>query len=340
MTIVNKESTGEDRLNPMTHLKIWDLARWAFSGLLVGTANLIPGVSGGTMILAMGLYQEFIDAVADMTALRFSRRRIVFLGVVGLCAVVAIKGLAGVILVLLFRYDAAMYALFIGLTLGGAPALWKLIRPLSIGPALAMALGVSLMAAMSLFQRTTALPQHFTMDFVSGILAAITMVLPGVSGSYVLLIMGQYDRIVGSVRDLDFSIIVPVGIGAAIGVVGLSNLLKLLILRFQRPTIGFLLGLMLGSVLGLWPFGREPSLGSLSNFSIEDIRNVAQQKGVTLDAEPNRDLLIEQFESRWAARDRTGDYAARVVASAAFLSILGFWVTFALSRFERGTGIE
>ena len=99
--------------------------RAGIAGLLMGIANLIPGVSGGTMILAMGLYEEFIDSIADLTALRFSRRRIVFLGIIGLSAAGAILGLAGVILYLLFHHTIAMFALFIGLTLGGAPLLFK-----------------------------------------------------------------------------------------------------------------------------------------------------------------------------------------------------------------------
>ena len=142
------ESAGQvmaGKASPMTFMRA---ARSGVTGLLMGIANLIPGVSGGTMILAMGLYEEFIDSVAELTALRFSWRRIFFLGMVGGFAAVAIIGLAGVILYLLFHYTVVMFSLFIGLTLGGAPLLFKSLRPVRADVVAAVVVGFVLMVGV------------------------------------------------------------------------------------------------------------------------------------------------------------------------------------------------
>ena len=340
-------------------------------GLMMGLANLIPGVSGGTMILAMGLYTEFIDSVADMTAFRFSRRRLAFLTILGGGAVASIAGLAPVILYSLFHFDTVMYALFIGLTLGGAPALLRSLRLANAGvgcpipsasggltqtlgspahqsapapergqgtlpgwgiPAAATASGVGLMILIVLAKEQVALPRHTLMDLVSGVVAAVTMVLPGISGSYVLLIMGQYDRVVGSVKDLDFSIIVPVGVGVVVGVASLSNALKYLLHRWVRPTIGFLLGLLLGSVIGLWPFGIKPTIDAMTARNTAELARFAERKGLYVDDTMPHDALVTYIAAHWPDRSKVNDYAPFAVGSALMMMVAGFGVTSTLSK--------
>ncbi|MCK4341409.1 MAG: DUF368 domain-containing protein [Phycisphaerae bacterium] len=349
------------------------LARTALAGVLMGTANLIPGVSGGTMVLAMGLYQDFIDSVADLTAFRFSWRRIVFLGVLGAFAVAAIVLLAKLILFLLFHYSTAMFALFIGLTLGGAPTLVRSLRPVRFDVVIATAVGGLLMIAILLlkYRQGGGLPHNMMMDFISGVIGATTMVLPGVSGSYMLLVLDQYDRVVGSIDDRDLMIIVPVGLGAILGIIGLSNVLKLLLHRFARPTIGVLLGILLGSIIGLWPFGKEPGEKALERRSPAELRSFAEGRQLpglpppldetasdadrlaalrsfaekqqtpeilaALEAEglkaadAERLALIHVIRKNWAQRGRSS-YSADKVVIAILGVIVGFVVTFTLAR--------
>jgi putative membrane protein len=306
--------------------------RSLFAGLLMGMANLIPGVSGGTMILAMGLYTEFIDSVADVTAFRFRLRRFLFLGVVGVGAVAAIVGLAPAILYLLFHHDSAMYALFIGLTIGGAPTLTRMLVPVNATAVFGTACGVTVMIAIVLARDHAVMPHNTLMDIVAGLVGAITMVLPGISGSYMLLIMGQYDRVLGAVDLRDLRIIIPVALGALVGVVLLSNALKLLLHRFERPTVSFLLGMLLGSVLGLWPFGKQPSVDALAARPAPQLARFAERKGVPIDADLPRDELAKQILRRWDARDRSEDYSASTVFTAAAMAVLGFLVTWTLSK--------
>ncbi len=312
------------------------LLRTAAAGVLMGIANLIPGVSGGTMILAMGVYQEFIDSVADVTALRFSLRRLVFLGIVGGCAVGAIVLLAGVILYLLFHYSSAMYALFIGLTLGGAPLLARSLRPLRADVVVATLAGLALMLGIVLLKSSGSLPHNMGMDFVNGLVGATTMVLPGISGSYMLLVMDQYERVVGAVSDLNLRIIVPVGIGAVLGIVGLSNLLKYLLRRHHRVTVGVLLGILLGSVLGLWPFGRTPSERALERRPAAELRELAASWRIAGVEQATDADLAEHIRASWETRGRRG-YSAGAVAAAVGLAVVGFAGTYSVSRGRSGT---
>jgi putative membrane protein len=161
---------------------------------------------------------------------------------------------------------------------------WRLLRPASGGAFVAAAAGFVAMAAMALVQQagggaaggaTSSAP----MLALGGAAAASAMVLPGVSGGYLLLALGQYvpilasvDRLKVAASDADLgaalaeaSVVVPVGIGVAVGVVVVSNVLRVLLHRHEKPTLGFLLGLLFGAVVGLWPFqqGVAPQEGDV-----------------------------------------------------------------------------
>jgi putative membrane protein len=248
-------------------------------GFLMGLANLVPGVSGGTMILAVGLYDRFISAVAELSSLRWSRGMFVFLGLLAMGLGVALVGLAGPAVYLVTHYRWAMYSLFVGMTLGGAPELVRLAFPARTGesietgrgPALlAAALGFLVMAYVAWALTGTRLPHTMPAFFAMGFVAASSMILPGISGSYLLLIFGVYDIVIGSLsasalrEDLKGSLVIigPVAVGAAVGIGALSNVLKVVLARYSRVSHAALLGLLLGSVLGLWPFqeARYPEL--------------------------------------------------------------------------------
>lgn len=246
------------------------LVRTLAGGFLMGLANLVPGVSGGTMILALGLYDRFIAAVADVTRARFSRDSLVFLALVVCAALAAILLLSGVAVTLVVERRWVMYSLFIGLALGGVPELYRTCKPLRAPAFVAFATGLGLMAFLAFGFEPQEIPQTTIVFGIVGALAASSMILPGISGSYVLLILGMYDLVIGSaslgaIREDargSLAILVPVGVGAVLGIALLSNLLKFVLTRFSSASHALLLGLLCGSVLGLWPFqqGVHPEL--------------------------------------------------------------------------------
>lgn len=251
----------------------------------MGLANLVPGVSGGTMLLAAGVYPEFIDGIAEVTTLRLRWRTISLLAVIGGAAAVAIVAFAGVIKGAVVDYRWIMYSLFIGLTLGGVPVVWRMIERVTAWAAAGCALGVALMAAMAFVpagvNEVGGGPEYGQL-FFAGAAGASAMILPGVSGAYLLLVLGQYLPILGAIDLAKTAALadggpqwdgvmeamhtfVPVGLGIVAGVVGISNLVKWLLARARHALLGFLLGLLLGAVLGLWPFQAsvKPQVGDV-----------------------------------------------------------------------------
>src|SRR6056297_1355613 len=263
------------------------LPRAVLGGVLMGLANLVPGVSGGTMLLAAGVYTIFIAAVADLTSLHLRARPLIIVGTVAGAAALGILLLAGPIKDLVVGHRWIAYSLFIGLTLGGVPVLKKITGALT-GRVLWGALaGFAGMAALAWVQQYgsaggAASGSNWFMLFLAGLAGASAMILPGISGGYLLLILGQYIPILSAIDafkqalrtgnltaagEIGLTVILPVGIGLVIGVAGVSNLLKLLLARYRQATLGVLIGLLLGAVVGLWPFqeGVRPEPGEMHN---------------------------------------------------------------------------
>ncbi|MHC5114129.1 MAG: DUF368 domain-containing protein [Planctomycetota bacterium] len=256
--------------------------RSVIGGVLMGLANLVPGISGGTMLLATGVYPQFINGVAEVSTFRLRPRSLLTLACIVGAAAAAFLSLAGPVSSLVIHHRWVMYSLFIGLTLGGVPVLWRMLRPADARVVIAAVAGIAVMAALAFVQPPSNVPadgsRGYALAFVAGLAGASAMVLPGVSGGYLLLLLGQYVTILTAVAAFKDGLtggdwaavmqtmhtIVPVGLGVLVGVVGVSNLIKILLDRFERATLGVLLGLLLGAVIGLWPFqeGRPPEVGS------------------------------------------------------------------------------
>lgn len=258
--------------------------RAALGGFLMGVANLVPGISGGTMLLAAGVYPRFIQAIADITTLRFRRASMVVLVTVVIAASLSIVGLAGVVKDFVVEQRWIAYSLFVGLTLGGVPIVWRLIRVRNAAVFGAAGIGFAAMAVLAMAQSAGPSSEAnatggWGLMFLGGVAGASAMILPGISGGYLLLVMGLYVPILAGVaavkdalRAADVSalmtpmleVVIPVGLGVVLGVVIVSNAIKWLLARYEQPTLGVLLGLLLGAVVGLWPFqeGVAPEQGS------------------------------------------------------------------------------
>ncbi len=313
------------------------VTRGIFGGILMGLANLVPGISGGTMLLAAGIYPRFIESIADVTRFRFRFRSLLCLGSVVIAALVAILLLAGVLKDLVVDHRWIMYSLFIGLTLGGVPIVWKLAKPASSTLIVSAIIGCLAMVGLAVLQAYGYVGgggSNFLMMFLAGLAGASAMILPGLSGGYLLLLMGQYkpildgvDRFKDALVERDFGLIMepalgvvlPVGLGVVAGVVVVGNLLQRLLQRFEKATLGILLGLLVGSVFGLAPFQQavQPKVGDTF-------------KGETVTAES-----LEEIESdEWPNQFFTPS-VGQVVGSIALIA-LGFGITTGVASFGSG----
>ncbi|UCF48844.1 MAG: DUF368 domain-containing protein [Myxococcales bacterium] len=283
--------------------------RCLLGGALMGLANLVPGISGGTMLLAAGVYPRFIQALADLSALRFRKSSFSILGLVGIAAAAAILLGAGPVKDAVVEHRWAMYSLFIGLTLGGVPVLWQMARPATNAFSVGIAAGLLMMAALAWMQVSGASfganREGVVMMFVAGVAGASAMILPGVSGGYLLLVLGVYVPVLSAIDALKealkandlasasdpiLGVVVPVGIGVAVGVLVISNLIKIVLERYEQPALGVLMGLLVGAVFGLWPFqeGVAPKVGEMF-------------KGQVLTAEGLAELTPDKYPTAFYA---------------------------------------
>lgn len=237
-----------------------------FAGLAMGTSDLIPGVSGGTVALIVGVYQRLIGSIASLTSpttLRLLRSRSWgevwsqvnggFLLTLGLGMATAIFGFAGVVAWLLERHAVATNAVFLGLI---ARAAWHVARTADNGawstrlmllPGVAVALTVVLQPSVTL----DANPVTF---LVGGALASSAMLLPGVSGAFVLLILGLYAPVVDAVASLQLTVLVPVALGILLGALTVARVMGGVFRKYPSSTSMTLAGFMLGSLPAVWPF--------------------------------------------------------------------------------------
>ncbi|MCC5822389.1 MAG: DUF368 domain-containing protein [Phycisphaerales bacterium] len=315
------------------------VVRTLIAGAMMGLANLVPGISGGTMLVACGVYRRFIDAVSDATRLRLTRPTVLMLGLVVFGAVLSIGVLAGVIHWALVEHRWVMYALFIGLTWGGAPVLWKMARPVRGDVWAGIAGGGLAMGLLVVLQETGAGGAGMTGPvwlLIAGVAGASAMILPGVSGAFLLLLIGQYEPIIGAIKDAiraltgadmpgvlaQIPVLLPVAIGVVVGIAGVANALKWVMHRYERPTLGVLLGLLLAAPAGLYPFraGVAPEIGDTV-------------KGRLVTEENLDDMRSPSNAKDWAQRAYTP--SASQVAGAAGLIALGFGATVAISRLGR-----
>jgi putative membrane protein len=285
--------------NSATSSKALLIIRGSIGGCLMGLANLVPGISGGTMLLAAGVYPGFISAIAEVTTFRFRIRSLILLASVVASAALAILLLAGSVKDLVVDHRWIMYSLFIGLTLGGVPLVSRMARPFSTPVLLGAVGGFAVMLVMAATRGASdgGDGANILLLFASGLAASAAMILPGISGGYLLLLLGQYEAILGTIDQLKrgllgdgagggsdfglvldaFTVVIPLGLGIAAGVVGVSNLLQWLLKRYAKATLGALLGLLLGAVVGLWPFQapRPPVPGETLKGRIVTEENVA-----------------------------------------------------------------
>ncbi|MEA2067194.1 MAG: DUF368 domain-containing protein [Thermotogota bacterium] len=227
-------------------------------GLLMGIANLIPGVSGGTMALIGGIYDQLISSINSVTSLKINRDAVFFLLTIISGIIIAIFGFSHLINLAIKRIPGYTYGCFIGLVAGSTPFVMKRRTKGKKSNYLFMLMGIVLVVLLAF---TAGNPEKvnetgevthsvgsLVYDSIAGFFGAASMILPGLSGAFILLIMNEYIRIVNAVSSMDLLILLFTAIGIFLGIILVSRLLKKLLVKFPSETFSFLAGLMIGSI--------------------------------------------------------------------------------------------
>ncbi len=247
----------------------------AVKGACMGAADVIPGVSGGTIAFIMGIYDEFVGSLAsiNMEAVRlllggkfkefwkhingsFLLSLVIGIG----CSVVA---LAGLMQYLLAHHPIQTWAFFFGLIVASSLFIIRGIKGWAVREILFLVFGVFLGVVICTLSPTQT-PDDLWFIFLSGALAICAMVLPGISGSFILLILGKYEYIMGAISDLvsgvnfgeNLLILSVFGVGVVVGILAFSKFLHWLLARWQKETMIVLAGFIIGSLVKVWPWSN------------------------------------------------------------------------------------
>ncbi len=258
---------------------IWKNIMVAVKGACMGAADVIPGVSGGTIAFIMGIYDEFVGSLASINgeALklllkgRFSAfwKHINGSFLLSLVAGIGISviALAGLMQMLLSDFPIQTWAFFFGLIVASSLFIIRGISGWKIREGLMLVFGILLGAVICTLSPTQT-PDGLWFIFLSGALAICAMILPGISGSFILLILGKYQYIMGCISGLvsgvDFTrnllILGVFGLGAIIGILSFTRFLHWLLARWKKETMIVLAGFIIGSLVKIWPWTNAEAI--------------------------------------------------------------------------------
>ena len=256
-----------------------------FKGVVIGLANIIPGVSGGTMMVSMGIYDKLIHCITHLFK-EFKKSFLFLLPIVAgmLAAVIA----SAFVITDLFEFFPLQTSLcFVGLIIGGLPAMWKNVKgnKIKFGHVIAFLAFFAVVIVMTLLSGREGNAADLSFSLVNvlklfgvGVIAAATMVIPGVSGSMMLLLLGYYNPILSTIkeffsaladRDLaglirGFGILFPFGIGVIIGIFAVAKLVEIIFAKFPLYAYWAIIGLIVASPIAIIAMGEFTTIGVLT----------------------------------------------------------------------------
>ena len=248
-------------------------------GACMGAADVIPGVSGGTIAFITGIYDQLVGSIASINAEAF---RLLLQGrfkdfwrhinggfLLSLIAGIGLSviTLAGLMQMLLTTYPIQTWAFFFGLIVASSIFILRGISGWHLREYLMVILGVLLGATVCTLSPTQT-PDGLWFIFLSGAIAICAMILPGISGSFILLILGKYQYIMGCISDLvsgtdvarNLMVLGVFAVGALVGIIGFSKLLHWLLARWNKEVLIIMAGFIIGSLVKIWPWGNPEAM--------------------------------------------------------------------------------
>ncbi len=253
----------------------------------MGAADIVPGVSGGSIALITGIYEELLRSINSFNAenlkllLKFEFKAFfqavngAFLLSLFLGIMTSIFSLSKLITYMMKEHPIPLWSFFCGLILVSAFLILKDIKKWSLGVGIALVLGIIIAYYITELPPTSS-PDALWFTFVAGAIAICAMILPGISGSFILLILGKYEPILNAVSERDFVTLAVFALGCIVGLLSFSRLISWLLKHYYSITIGVLSGFMLGSINELWPWKivtayRTSSSGEEKPFLTENL---------------------------------------------------------------------
>jgi putative membrane protein len=323
-----------------------DLAHLA-RGFLMGGADIIPGVSGGTVALILGVYERLVTAIShvDLTLLDHLRKRrfaaaaahldLRFLAALGSGIALGILSLASLMHYLLEHHREPTTAALFGLIAASCVLVGTMVRRWSAGEAVGLLVG-AVLAYWIVGVLPVVAPLHYGYLFFCGVVAICAMILPGVSGAFILVILGMYFHVTGVLKDVlhgeinlqNFLTILVFASGCAIGLVSFSKVLRWLLARHESLTMAVLCGFMAGSLRKIWPFKSDATLEYLDRLPL------SAEQIARLKSSPA--ALAEVDDRYHIYRNSLPDQLSSDVMLAIGLAIAGAVLVFALDILTRG----
>jgi len=231
----------------------------------MGVADVIPGVSGGTIAFITGIYEELVNSIrsVDMESVMHLKRfefkafwkkiNGSFLLAVVAGVITSLLSFAKLMNYLLAIYPIPVWSFFFGLILISAPLILREIKKWSISTVLTGITGIAIAYWITITSPAQT-PTNLPFIFFCGALAICAMILPGISGAFILLLMGKYEFMLKSLVGLDFTVIIVFALGCIIGILSFSRFLSWILEHYRFPTLALLAGFMLGSLNKVWPW--------------------------------------------------------------------------------------
>lgn len=235
-------------------------------GMLIGIANIIPGVSGGTLMITLGIYEQIINTISHF----FSniKNNLKFIIPLGIGMVLSILLFSKIISIGLEKIPFATTLFFIGLILGGIPLLWKKVKLNSrkLSNILVFFITFLIVTIFAFLKSDNFIVSFTNLNFISiimlflvGMIASSTMIIPGISGSFVLILLGYYEPIINTIKYLtnfnllghNLLILMPFGIGIIIGIILVAKLIEFLLKKYEVKTYYGVLGFVLASMIAI-----------------------------------------------------------------------------------------
>jgi len=273
-------SGGPDPAEPEERGAVGSVPPRSFSGYValvargcaMGSADVVPGVSGGTMAFILGIYEELIANIRMVVRpafwrplvrghLReaFSVADVPFLAAVLAGILFAVFTLARVLSWLLENRPVLVWSFFFGLVLASVVVVARRVSRWDFRLAAACAAGA--VGAFFLVGAVPAqTPEALWFIFLSGVVAVCAMILPGISGAFILVLLGKYEYVLAAVNERNVAVLAVLVLGGLVGIVSFAQLLGWLFRRFRDPTVAVLIGLLIGSLRKIWPWKEVPAL--------------------------------------------------------------------------------